>query len=156
LVFFEPRALISKFPEGILYNQPGLSWRANTLRKMALAGTPARYNKVFVIIRQYGPTFATAHGGIQYDCGGGFPTLPNIYLFSLFTINAGMVVMWMLDVWRRWVLWSRASTSCLKEIYASGSNLSRTTQKNCKERPEWLHTNTEFLIAFKNMTLNIL
>jgi hypothetical protein len=36
---------------------------------MALAGTPARYNKSFSVIRQYGPTFATAHGGIQYDCG---------------------------------------------------------------------------------------
>jgi hypothetical protein len=27
---------------------------------MALAGVPARYNKVIVVIRQYGPTFATA------------------------------------------------------------------------------------------------
>jgi hypothetical protein len=41
---------------------------------MALAGTPACYNKVIVVIRQYGPTFATAHGGKQSDCGGGFPT----------------------------------------------------------------------------------
>jgi hypothetical protein len=49
---------------------------------MALAGVPARYNKVIVVIRQYGPTFATTHGGIQCDCGGGFPTLPNIYLFG--------------------------------------------------------------------------
>jgi hypothetical protein len=51
---------------------------------MALAGTPARYNKVIVVKNcQYGPTFAKAHGGIQYDCGSGlFPTLPNIYLFG--------------------------------------------------------------------------
>jgi hypothetical protein len=49
---------------------------------MALAGMPARYNKVIVVIHQYGPTFATALGGIQYDCGGVFLTLPNIYLFS--------------------------------------------------------------------------
>ena len=63
--------------------QPGLSWRASTLRQMALAGVPARYNKSFSLIRQYGPTFATAHGGIQCDCGGGFPTLPDIFLFRL-------------------------------------------------------------------------
>jgi hypothetical protein len=50
---------------------------------MALAGVPARYNKSFRLIRQYGPTFATAHGGIQCDCGGGFPTLPDIFLFRL-------------------------------------------------------------------------
>jgi hypothetical protein len=50
---------------------------------MALAGVPARCNKVIVVIRQYGPTFATAHGGIQCDCGGGFPTLSDIYLFRL-------------------------------------------------------------------------
>jgi hypothetical protein len=37
---------------------------------MALAGTPVRYNNSFSVIRQYGPTFATAHGGIQYVCGG--------------------------------------------------------------------------------------
>jgi hypothetical protein len=54
-------------------SQPGLSWRASTLRQMALAGVPARYNKVIVVIRQYGPTFATTHRGIQCDCGGGFP-----------------------------------------------------------------------------------
>jgi hypothetical protein len=53
--------------------QPGLSWRASALRQMALAGVPARYNKIIVVIRQYGPTFATTHGGIQCDCGGGFP-----------------------------------------------------------------------------------
>ena len=52
--------------------QPGLSWRASTLRQMALAGTPARY-KSFSVIRQYGPTFAAAHGGIQYVSSGGFP-----------------------------------------------------------------------------------
>ena len=40
---------------------------------MALAGTPARYNKSFSVIRQYGPTFAAAHGGIQYVYSGGFP-----------------------------------------------------------------------------------
>jgi hypothetical protein len=33
----------------------------------------SRYNKVIVVIRQHGPTFSTAHGGIQYVCGGGFP-----------------------------------------------------------------------------------
>ena len=52
---------------------------------MALAGTPARYNKSFTVIRQYGPTFATAHGGIQYDCGGGF-TKP-IYLFGFIYVQ---------------------------------------------------------------------
>jgi hypothetical protein len=36
---------------------------------MALAGVPARYNKVIVVIRQYGPTFDTTHRGIQCDCG---------------------------------------------------------------------------------------
>jgi hypothetical protein len=40
---------------------------------MALSGTSARYNKSFQLIRQYSPTFATAHGGIQYVCSGGFP-----------------------------------------------------------------------------------
>jgi hypothetical protein len=65
------------------FYQPGLSWRASTLRQMALSGVPARYNKSFGLIRQYGPTFATAHGGIQCDCGGGFPTLPDIFLFRL-------------------------------------------------------------------------
>jgi hypothetical protein len=49
---------------------------------MALAGTPARYNKVIVVFRQYNPTLlSTAHGGIQYVCGGGFPTF--IYSFYL-------------------------------------------------------------------------
>jgi hypothetical protein len=37
---------------------------------MALAGVPARYNKSFGLIRQYVLTFAKAHGGIQYVCGG--------------------------------------------------------------------------------------
>ena len=69
-------------PEASLF-QPGLSWRASTLRQMALSGVPARYNKSFGLIRQYRPTFATAHGGIQCDCGGGFPTLPDIFLFRL-------------------------------------------------------------------------
>jgi hypothetical protein len=41
-------------------SQPGLNWRSSTQRQMALAGVPARYNKVIVVIRQYGPTFATA------------------------------------------------------------------------------------------------
>jgi hypothetical protein len=41
---------------------------------MALAGAPPRYNKVIVVVRQYSVTFATAHGGIPYVCGGGFPT----------------------------------------------------------------------------------
>ena len=59
---------------------------------MALAGMPARYNKVIVVIRQNGPTFASAHGGIQYDCGGGllapqhFPTF--IYSVLFITINS--------------------------------------------------------------------
>jgi hypothetical protein len=44
---------------------------------MAFASAPARYNKVIVVIRQYGPTFATAHGGIQYVCGGSFPPYEN-------------------------------------------------------------------------------
>jgi hypothetical protein len=61
--------------------QPGLSWRASTQRQMALADVPARYNKVIVLIRQYGLSFATTHGGIQCVCGGGFPTLLNIYLW---------------------------------------------------------------------------
>jgi hypothetical protein len=52
---------------------------------MALAGTPARYNKSFSVIRQYSPTFATAHGGIQYDCGGGFPK--PIYLFGFIYVQ---------------------------------------------------------------------
>jgi hypothetical protein len=51
---------------------------------MALAGTPARYNKSFSVIRQYGPTFATAHSGIQYDCGGGLSK--PIYLFGLMVL----------------------------------------------------------------------
>ena len=38
-----------------------------------LAGAPARYNKVIVVIRQYGPTFVTALVAIQYVPGGGFP-----------------------------------------------------------------------------------
>jgi hypothetical protein len=51
---------------------------------MALAGAPARYNKVIGVIHQYSPTFATAHGGIQYVCGGGFP----MFIYSgFFTIN---------------------------------------------------------------------
>jgi hypothetical protein len=53
--------------------------------QMALAGTPARYNKSFSVIRQYSPTFATAHGGIQYDCGGGFPK--PIYLFGFIYVQ---------------------------------------------------------------------
>jgi hypothetical protein len=59
--------LLRRGVNGIL-RQPGLSWHAS--------------NKVIVVIHQYGPTFATALGGIQYDCGGVFLTLPNIYLFS--------------------------------------------------------------------------
>ena len=55
------------------------------------AGAPARNVKwhllalqqSLLVIRQYGPTFATVHGGIQYVCGG-FPT----FIYSvLFTIN---------------------------------------------------------------------
>ena len=52
---------------------------------MALAGVPVRYNKSFSVIRQYGLTFATAHGGIQYDCGGGFPK--PIYLFGFIYVQ---------------------------------------------------------------------
>ena len=55
------------------FPQPSLSWRASTLRQMALAGTPATSNKSSSVIRQYGPIFVTAHDVIQYDCGGGFP-----------------------------------------------------------------------------------
>ena len=65
--------------------QPGLSWRASTLRQMALAGVPARYNKVIVVIRQYGPTFATVHGGIRYVCGG-FPTFIYSVLFTFYSV----------------------------------------------------------------------
>jgi hypothetical protein len=61
---------------------------------MAFAGTPARYNKSFSVIRQYGPTFATAHGGIQYDCGargGGFPK----FIYSvLFIINTKLRILY--------------------------------------------------------------
>jgi hypothetical protein len=60
--------------------QPGLSWRASTQHQMTLAGAPARYNNVFVIIRQYGPNFATAHGGIQRHPVRWW--LPDIYLFD--------------------------------------------------------------------------
>jgi hypothetical protein len=47
---------------------------------MTLAGAPARYNNVFVIIRQYGPNFATAHGGIQRHPVRWW--LPDMYLFD--------------------------------------------------------------------------
>jgi hypothetical protein len=40
---------------------------------MALAGAQARYNKVIFLICQYSPIFVTAHGRIQYVCGGGVP-----------------------------------------------------------------------------------
>jgi hypothetical protein len=51
---------------------------------MALAGVPARYNKSFGLIRQYVLTFTKAHGGIQCDCGGGFPTFIYSVLFTFY------------------------------------------------------------------------
>ena len=55
---------------------------------MALTGVPVRYNKSFSVICQYGPIFATAHGGIQYDygaSGGGFPKFIYSVLFIMIT-----------------------------------------------------------------------
>jgi hypothetical protein len=60
---------------------------------MALAGTPARYNKSFSVIRQYGPTFATAHGGIQYDCGASGGGLPKFFYSVLFIINTKLRIL---------------------------------------------------------------
>jgi hypothetical protein len=67
--------------------QPGLSWRARTQRQMALAGVPVRYNKSFSVIRQYGPIFATSHGGIQYDCGASGGSFPKFIYSVLFIYN---------------------------------------------------------------------
>ena len=62
----------------IYYSKIGATW-SQLARQHATSngtcwpGVPAGYHKVIVAIRQYGPTFATTHRGIQYDCGGGFP-----------------------------------------------------------------------------------